>query len=346
MISEWGKKGLLPVCLAAIALLAGCASVPENAWRVSPIEYDNTMDSDRANRIDVTYPMANITEDTAGGLWTESAGSWLHLGKDGNTLRRYNDDSFMTVHGISAVSPTVLAVSRTDRADILGPSTGLFLYDTDEDTWDPANVAPTTTGDVVVDKAGRIVFVDFLGAVVPGAIGGSVNQAGPTPFAIRAIDTSGKETTVLEADGDLRATAVAIDTDASGTVYVSTERETFSVGADGTRVPIGTHSERQPVLAVSGAGDVLAPAPDESGTDVPWAMVSGSSPARDVMPQYGDCAQTQQGGLALLQARKTSSMPFTCGARGATWIDDVTFIVSIGFESGAILAKVSPPEHE
>lgn len=332
--------------LVALVLLGGCASVPPNAWQLSPIEYDNAMNGGRADRIDVTYPMGNITTDTAGGLWTESAGSWLHLDEDGNALRRFNDETFMTVHGISAVSPTVLAVSRTDRENVSGPGTGLFLYDTDEDTWEAMKVDATSTGDVVADVAGRILFVDFLGAVVPGPIGGSVESVAPTPFAIRALHADGRQTTVLEAGEGLSATAVAIDIDSTGTVYVSTERETFSVGVDGTRTPISTHPERHPALAVSATGDVIAPAPHEAGAEVEWAMIRGSSEARDVMSQDGDCARTDQAGLALFQARIATSLPFTCGVRGAAWINESAFVVSIGSESGAILATATPPPDE
>lgn len=332
--------------VVVLVLLGGCASVPPNAWRLSPIEYDNAMNGGRADRIDVTYPMGNITTDKAGGLWTESAGSWLHLDKDGNALRRFNDEMFMTVHGISAVSPTVLAVSRTDRENVSGPGTGLFLFDTDDDTWEAMKVDATTTGDVVVDAAGRIVFVDFLGAVVPGSIRGSVELVAPTPFAIRALDASGRQTTVLEAGAGLSATAVAIDIDSTGTVYVSTEKETFSVGVDGTRALISTHSLRHPVLAVSATGVVLAPAAGEAGPEGNWAMIHGSSEARKVMSQDGDCARTDHVGLALFQAGNATSLPFTCGARGAAWMEGSAFVLSIGSESGAILATATPPPDE
>jgi hypothetical protein len=323
--------------------LSGCTAVPPNAWRVAPIEYDNAMDGDPKDRTDVTYPMANITTDTAGGIWTESAGSWLHLDENGDTLRRFNAEMFVTVHGISAVSPTVLAVSRTDRENPWGAGSGLFLFDTDDETWENVEVDATTAGDVVVDAEGRIVFVDYLGAMVPGAMDYSIEDDAPIPFAIRAIDANGEQTTVLGEDARLSATTVAIDTDSAGTVYVSTDRETFSVGVDGTRSPIGTHAGRQPVLAVSPAGELLAAGSYEAGADVAWVVSGGSSEAKDVISQEADCARNEDGGLALLQAGTATSLPFTCGVRGAIWIDESTFIISVGYESGAVLAKVAPP---
>ncbi len=72
-------------------------------------------------------------------------------------------------------------------------------------------------------------------------------------------------------------------------------------------------------------------------------MVRGSSEARDVMSQDGDCARTEEAGLALLREGKATSLPFTCGVRGAAWIDESTFVVSIGSESGAILTTFTPP---
>ncbi|GGF03263.1 hypothetical protein [Mycetocola zhadangensis] len=338
------RRPWLPVSFAVVTLLllGGCASVPTAAWRVAPIEYDNGVDG-REDRIDVTYPMANITSDTAGGLWTESAGSWLHLDENGNTLRRFNADMFMTVHGISAVSPTMLAVSRTDREDVTGSSSGLFLFDTDAGTWDAVDVDSRTTGDVAVDGTGRIVFVDFVGATAPDARG-SDGVTTPTPFAIRTVDTGGSQTTIVDVTEGLSATDVAVDIDSAGTTYVSTDRETYSIRTDGTRALLGRHSTRRPVLAVSASGDVLASSSGSANTDVQWAMTRGSFAARAVMTDYGNCTKTGEVGLVLREGRKATPLPFTCGVAGAAWIDESTFVVSIGSEGGAILSTVTPPQ--
>jgi sugar lactone lactonase YvrE len=348
MTNALPRRRWLPVLssIAVVACLSGCAPISQTAWRVEPIKYDNaTGDNAPEQLIDVTYPMARITEDTAGGIWTESAGSWLHLDENGDTLRRFNDEVYMTVHGISALSPTVLAVSRTDREDASGSGTGLFIYDTEADTWTDVGVDAITTGDVVVDADGRIVFVDFLGATVPGATGEASETDAPTRFAIRAVDSTGTQSTVLGEEAGLSASAVAIDTDSAATVYVSTERETFVVTADGVRSALSTHPERRAVLAVSPGGEVLAPGSGEAGDDVDWAIASGSSQARDVLSEWGDCARASEGGLVILgEADRPTSLPFSCGVRGAAWIDDSTFVISIGAEGGAILATVARPE--
>lgn len=344
------RQGLSLV--AALVCLSGCSPVAPNGWRVEPIAYDNAMDDSRENRIDVTYPMGNITDDTAGGIWTESAGSWLHLDDDGNALRRFNDDDVMTVHGIAALSPTVLAVSRTDREDVSGRGTGLFRYDTDAGTWVGVDVGATTTGDVTVSADGRIVFVDFLGAPVPGAVRGAPGHGAPglgapglgapVPFAIRAVDASGSLTTVLGEDASLVASAVALDIDSDGTVSVSTERETFTIAADGARVPVSSHPPVLPVLAVSPAGDLLAPGPGTTGGDADWAVGGGSAEARAVLAESRRCPRAV--GLVITGgARQAASLPFTCGVHGAAWIDESTFVLSIGGEGGAILATVTRP---
>ena len=343
-MSAWGSVALL-------VSLSAC-SVSPDSWRVAPIEFDNALDDNALDggvedRIDVTYSMANITADTAGGFWTESGGSWLHLDRNGDTQSRFNDEDFSTVHGISAVSPTDLVVSRTDRADALGSGTGIFRFDTQAGTWTRVEVEPTSIGDVVAEADGRILFVDFLGGTVPGVFGDPSGSDQPKPFAIRAIDASGRQTTVLDAESGLSATAVAIDTDSTGTVYVGTDRETFTVNVDGVLTSLGAHSSRMPVLAVSPAGDVLAGSSTAAeATDLDWTLVRGSSKARDVMADKGDCSRSADGGLVILQAGLPTGLPFSCGAKGAAWVTETAFVLSIGDEAGTILVRVTPPTRD
>ncbi|TFD27927.1 hypothetical protein [Cryobacterium cryoconiti] len=344
-MTAWGSVVL-------VVSLSACSVISPDSWRVAPIEFDNALDDDALdggieNLIDVTYSMANITADTAGGFWTESGGSWLHLDQSGDTLSRFNDDDFSTVHGISAVSPTDLVVSRTDRTDALGSGTGIFRFDTQAGTWTRIGVDATAIGDVAAGADGRIVFVDFLGETVPDVYAGPSGSVQPKPFAVRAIDATGRETTVLGADSGLTATAVAIETDSTGAVYVSTNRETFAIDVDGTVTSLGAHSNRMPVLAVSPAGNVLAGnSTADEATDLDWSLVRGSSKAQDVMANKGDCSRSATGGLAILQAGKPTGLPFSCGAKAAVWVTDTAFVLSIGDEAGTILVRVTPPESD
>ena len=332
--------------VVVLASLSACSYVPPTSWRVVPIEYDNAPDGGPEDRIDVTYSMTNMTQDTAGGFWTESAGSWLHLNSHGDTLRRFNDEMFTRVHGISAISPSVLAVSRTGKAGT-EIETGIYLYDTEAETWTPVDVDATTIGDVAAGADGRLVFVDFLGAMVPEGAMTPLESAYMRPFAIRTVARAGQQTTVLGAESGVTAAAVAIDIDPAGTVYVSTERETFAIGADGTRSPIATYPPRKPVLAVNSVGDVLTGAPpntDATERFIDWKMVRASSPARGVMAKKGDCSQSGEQGIRILSGDESTSLPFSCNTNGAVWLNDTMFVLSIGDESGTILARVTPPE--
>ncbi|TFB61854.1 hypothetical protein E3N86_07390 [Cryobacterium sp. Hz7] len=338
-LSIWGAAVVL-------ASLSACSYVPPTSWRVVPIEFDNALDVGPEDRIDVTYSMTNMTQDTAGGFWTESAGSRLHLNSAGDTLRRFNDEMFTRVHGISAISPSVLAVSRTGKAGT-EIETGIYLYDTDAETWTPVDVDATTIGDVAAGADGRLVFVDFLGEMVPEGAMTPLESAFMWPFAIRTVAKNGQQTTVLGAESGVTAAAVAIDIDPAGTVYVSTERETFAIGADGTRSPIATYPPRNPVLAVNAVGYVLTAAPtntDATERPIDWKMVRASSPARGVMAKKGDCPQSSEQGIRILTGEESTSLPFSCNTNGAVWLNDTTFVLSIGDESGTILARVTPPE--
>jgi len=326
----------------ALACLSACSAVSPDSWRVVPIEFDNATDGGREDRIDVTYSMTNMTDDTTGGFWTESVGSWLHLDSNGDTLRRFNGEMIATVHGISAISPTVLAVSQTG-----GARTGIFLYDTDAGTWTRIDVDATTIGDVTAGADGLLVYVDFLGSMVPEYMGTPPGPADLMPFAIRAVDRNGRQTTVLGPESGAVASAVRIDIDSAGTVYVSTESETFTIAADGKRSPLATYPIRKPVLAVNAAGDVLTAASPRTDTverGIEWTMLRGSSAARDVMATKGECSPSGEAGIAVLTGAESTSLPFSCRTNGAVWLSDTTFVLSIGDEGGTILARVTPPE--
>jgi len=152
---------------------------------------------------------------------------------------------------------------------------------------------------------------------------------------------------VLGAESGLAATAVAIDADSTGTVYISTDREAFTISVDGTPTSLGTHSNRVPVLAVSPAGEVLVGSSTAAETtDLAWTLVRGSSKARDVMADEGDCSRSADGGLAILQAGQPTGLPFSCGTKAAVWVTDTTFVLAIGDEAGTILVRVTPPRSD
>lgn len=335
-----GRQRAVVLTLAALLGLTACSTAPADAWQISPIEYDNAMDGQAAARIDVTYAMRHLSDDTAGGLWTESSGSWLHLDENGDTLSRFNDDLLFTVHGISAASPTVLAVSRTRRSGIGGADSGLFLFDTDARTWQRLGVAATSLGDVVVADDGRIVFVEFL----EPAAGRHRPSDPPRGYAIRSIDRAGRQATLLAPAAARAASVVEIDMDAVGTVYLSTERETIRVEPDGTGTTLVSYPVQMPVLSVGPAGDVISRSPaDADGGEPVWRTDGGSAEARGILETRGDCAGPATGKLAVTTAGVSTALPFSCGSNGAAWITDASFVLSIGDESGTVLGRVTTP---
>jgi len=362
--------------------LGACSAVPEtpDGWRVAALEFDGALEGSPEAVTDVTYSMSIASDDTEGGFWTESAGSWLHVTADGDATRRYNtSDEFtaehgaISVRGISASSPTMLVVSKTAGDDAFGPESGLFWYNTSDETWSRAHPDAITTGDVDVDADGRIVFVDFLGEFVPDTYNPEAVLATPQPYAIRAIDSDGVITTVQEPDPAVvvsASDAVDVDTDSAGTVYVSTETETYALDADGTRSVLSTYTQQTPRLAANAAGDILMPSADPVATEdandrsVPavddYSVTDGSQEARDVLDAHRDCS-TAEGSvpetptpgsapvssLSLLRQGESpesaTALPFSCGATPVA-LADHEFVLAIGDEAGTVLARVTPPK--
>ena len=326
--------------LASLLGLSACSAVPADSWLISPIEYDNAMDGQATARTDVTYAMHHLSDDTAGGLWTESSGSWLHLDENGDTLSRFNDDLLFTVHGISAVTPTVLAVSRTRRGEIGGADSGLFLFDTGSRSWEKLEVAASSIGDVVVADDGRIVFVEFLEPAAEHRRPSDPSRG----YAIRSIDAAGRLATLLAPETVLAASVVEIDVDPNGTVFLSTERETLRVEPDGAVTTLLTYPVQMPVLSVSPAGDVISRRPADAGAAEPvWRTDGGSEEARGIIHARADCAGSTTGELAVTTAGVSTALPFSCGSNGVAWITDASFVLSIGDESGTVLGRITSP---
>lgn len=335
-----GWQRAVVMTLAALLGLTACSATPADPWLITPIEYDNAMDGQAMSRIDVTYAMRHLSDDTAGGLWTESSGSWLHLDESGETVSRFNDELLFTVHGISAVSPTVLAVSRTRRDGVGDTGSGLFLFDTAARSWERVEVAAASVGDVVVADDGRIVFVEFLEPVAGRHRPGDP----PRVFAIRAIDTAGRQTTLLAPGVARSASVVEVDMDANGTVFLSTERQTLRVEPDGAATTLLSYPVQAPVLSVGPAGDMISRRPaDAGGAEPAWRTDGGSAEARGIIQTRADCAAVAAGGLAVTTDGVSTALPFSCGSNGVAWISDAAFVLSIGDEAGTVLGRVTAP---
>lgn len=235
--------GMLAITAAALTL-TGCtvppAITPDDVWLVSPITFDNAVDGEPRNLTDVTYSTHSITGDTAGGFWTESAGSWLHIDGDGHTLRRFNDVLMIEVNSISAVSPTVLVVSRQGG----GLSSGIYLFDTADGTWTPVADSDAASGDVaalgdgpVVNKSGDLVTTTPSSAVVVEA-NWMLDSGSPEAREILATKgachpTTGRQLTV---EKDERIAALPFSCGASAAVWVSETSFVVAIGDEGGTV--------------------------------------------------------------------------------------------------------------
>lgn len=335
---------------AAVSLIAcvitGCAPapIPDDAWLVSPIRYDNAMVGDRENFIDVTYSMGNVTGDTDGGFWTESAGSWLHIDRHGEATHRFNDFRWDELYGLTAISPTVLVVSGVGD----GRPDGLYRFNTEDGTSTRIETSAAAIGDVVSVGDGRLVFIDYYEGAPPRFPG---SQYEPDqfrmPYSILSVSTAGVVSAVVGPEEGLAASHVALDATPDGTIYASTDDETFTVDVDGTRFPLMTHQSVRPVLAVAPSGALVSVAPvDDDEADVDWMIESGSAEARTVLEEKGVCQPGSGAPLAVTSDGHVTALPFSCGTRAAVWLNDTSFVLTIGDEAGTVLAKVTLPSQD
>lgn len=154
------RRGLAGCGIAAAALLLfGCAAGPgADDWRLSPV----TVNDGSAGPSDVTYVIWNISDDTAGGVWTESAGSWLGIAADG-AITRFNagPEYGRTAFDITALNATMLYVLRPLGSGQL--NTTVELFDTATRASEPVLTGqrvPTSPDPVLPFTADGLVTVD------------------------------------------------------------------------------------------------------------------------------------------------------------------------------------------
>jgi hypothetical protein len=317
--------------IAAVALLAGCAPVPADAWRLAPIRYDNRMDDESgpARLTDVTFPM-RLAADTAGGVWGESAGSWLHLDADGVAVRRFNLglDAPHPVNGLAALTPELLVVSAP--AD--GASGGIHLFDTETGSWELLHSEQGLIGDVAVHD-GEIHFVSFA--------------TGDDEFTVRSLDadapaTPTDATPALPWPGAAYPieASVAIDVSPEGELHVATQAERIVVDGAGTVLDRAPHESIVPVVAVGPDGTAVWSGGSEPQERAPFHVEIGSGEAREVIALVDDCASDT---LVVGASVGSTTLPFLCSPRGIAWLSADAFLVSVGGESGAVLVRVALP---
>jgi hypothetical protein len=143
---------------------------------------------------------------------------------------------------------------------------------------------------------------------------------------------------------------VAIDVDSAGTLFVATDRERFTLAADGTvqqREPVGSAS---PVVSVNERGGVVWSGLAPASAALPSFVVGGSVEARDIIDAHVRCdpesPELSLHGvdyLTLATRQDSLTLPFLCAPRSIAWINDHELVVSIGTEGGAPLVRLTLP---
>lgn len=322
--------------IAAVAVLApgvglsGCSlgvSVPADAWRLEPVVVDHSTETDRSDPSDVSYILDTITSDGAGGFWTESAGSWFHIGPDGETLARFNRlNGDPDIHSLTALAPTTLVAAGP--AEMRGGS-DLYIFDTEAQTMTPAGVLAARIGDVTTTTDGEVLFVEYVDDA--GALGSGV------PFVVRSWAPDGSQRIVLGPDAGLRGAEAALAAAPDGTFIVATDQAVQRVHADGSFAILQAAVTENPMVDVNSEGDVLIRSSVPGGLGEEGVLVGGTERARSIVESH----QRATSALAMITPRTTRELPFAASAITAVWVTPDSFVFVVpgsGDESTLVLA--------
>lgn len=257
-VLAWGTAAI-----SALALTACSAPVPDGAWLVSPLPMNNSAFEEP----DVSFMHNNLTDDTAGGVWSESGGSWLGISAEG-AVTRFDEqrEDGAGVLDVAALSPTLLYVLRqfgsgalNTTVEILDTATGLskpafagqrvqtspiaplpFTPDGPVDVSSPLGAIAS----IDVDPMGRLVFAERVDLPENPAAGYVVRRMSPgglvetlagsaEPGADKSEHSSPRNEQNVRG---LRLAAASVEVaagDPNG-VLVSTPEAVFQITAGGT----------------------------------------------------------------------------------------------------------------
>ncbi|MGX1793404.1 hypothetical protein ACWIDW_10750 [Microbacterium sp. NPDC055312] len=292
---------------------------------ITPIEYDNAMDGDvETDMIDVTYPMSHIAVDTAGGFWTESSGSWLHIDEDDETIRRFNlegEKGFLRVRGMSAIDSLTLVVSGHMYED---PDGGLWLFDTAAMAWTPIDADADVVGDVAV-LDDTIFYVEYL-----------FSDSGDARFVVRRLDEAIVDPAVTPPLEMRHHEDVKLSVTPDLSIIANTGSRLIAIDETGERSHFAKFAEGTPVMATNPAG-ARAWSTTPRVAEEPWHVQGGSADAHQVVERDALCD------LRSIETSDGKVSPPLCDIRAMGWVDAETLIVSAGTEGASILAKIRPP---
>ncbi len=330
------------VLAAGGTLLAGCASAPDDAWILTPIRYSNVLDTGGGSGfIDVSYGM-DVVADTAGGFWGASGGSWLHLDAEGRTLRRFNIPAESDLHGFApmvALSPTVL-LGTHDPVHLAG-GWQLLAFDTEAMTvrvladWPERRILDIALHDgrpylLQYDSSERAVVVQWMDPV-----------AEEEPAGIAAI---------VPVSGDMSRAALTVRPD--GAIFIATSSERILLSPEGEVIDRQQATAPGPQVEANASGAVLRVGSDPAAEGAPIFIEGGSGEARGILERFRACEPddlavmvTEGSRLVLDPADGGPSLSFLCGAPRPAWVDEETFVFSVGGEGGGVLVRVTPPRN-
>lgn len=347
--------------VAAIMLVSGCTPQPAagpDDWTLAPIPFQSSFtgsgrDAAPAGQpIDLAYGMHVLSADGAGGFWTASSGSWLHVGADGTTLARFTTEAGDPLTRIGAMVPlsaTELVVLQGDRVHVMPM---LSVLDTTTMTM------RDLPGDIVGDE-GDFDYGDFeFGDVAVHDGDAIVVRYQPRPpddyldYEVLRVDLDTGERTLLhsgpvaldDAPGARPGVPpIGIDVDAAGHVYLATPSARIVLAADGTELSREPQVADRPLIAVAPEGTALWWGGAQEQTDAQGVIVGGSAEARASIERRLRCGESASGdALRLSDTAGLHPLPFLCGANAAVWTGE-SWVVAIGGEGDGVLVRLTPP---
>ncbi|WP_417504410.1 hypothetical protein [Microbacterium sp.] len=344
---------------AAVALLAGCTPAPvppgPDDWTLEPIAIDTRVEwrpgapaSDAPREgagdlVDVSFSMSQLAADGTGGFWAKSAGSFLHVGADGETLARFHDEQLSQVIAIASSTPDELVVARA------GTAPAIAVLDTT--TMTMRDVPGTAAGG---GGSSLFQFVDVAtrdGDAIVAHV--RPERVGYLTLEILRIDLEDGQREVLHTEPIALDEApksfpdvppVRLDIDAEGAIHLAVPTARVVLNPDGTERTRTPQTANFPQVAVRPDGTALWWGGDAARTSATSAIVGGSADAREAIESRSSCS-----GLTRSDALRASvdgtehPLPFLCGANDAIWTGS-TWIVAAGGEADGVLVRVTPPK--
>ncbi|WP_230115396.1 hypothetical protein [Microbacterium oxydans] len=359
--AAWRRMLRGAAAVTTIMLVAGCTPRPTAGprdWALEPISFQASFtgtgtDADPAGQpTDVAFGMHVLSADGAGGFWAASAGSWLHVGDDGETLARFNAEPgapLSQIGAMAALSPTELVVAQGDRVHVMPM---LSVLDTTTMTM------RDLPGDIVGDE-GDSDFGDFeFGNVATHDGDAIVVRYQPRPpddyldYEVLRVDLDSGARTLLHS-GELElddapdarpgVPPIGIDVDEAGRVHLATPSARIVLAADGTELSREPQVANAPLVAVGPDGTALWWGGGQEQSEARGVIVGGSSEARSAIERRAQCqGRSSEDALRLSDAAGAHPLPFLCGANDAVWTGE-SWVVAIGGESDGVLVRLTPP---